>query len=94
MMLLELAVTSHPVRAAHAIFGAGAGLVYGVFSAFYWAVGGTDRLGLPAIYPALDWNKPGKTLLYYVILCIPKKFNIKKLYISKYLWICVKYIYL
>lgn len=59
MMLIELAVTAHPVRAAHALFGAGAGLAYGVFSCFYWAVGGTDRIGLPAIYPALDWNKPG-----------------------------------
>lgn len=59
MMLCELAVTAHPLRAAHALYGAGAGLAYGIFSAFYWAVGGTDRIGLTAIYPALDWNKPG-----------------------------------
>ncbi|KAF9421380.1 hypothetical protein HW555_002595, partial [Spodoptera exigua] len=58
VMVIELMVTSHPVRAAHALYSAGAGLAYGVFSAFYWAVGGTDRIGLPAIYPALDWNKP------------------------------------
>lgn len=68
VMLLELAFTAHPVRAAHAIFGAGAGLAYGVFSAFYWAVGGTDRLGLPAIYPALDWNKPASAF-GFVALC-------------------------
>ncbi|CAH2102246.1 unnamed protein product [Euphydryas editha] len=68
VMLLELAVTAHPVRAAHALFGAGAGLVYGVFSCFYWAVGGTDRIGLPAIYPALDWNKPASAL-GFVALC-------------------------
>lgn len=59
IMLCELGVTSHPIRMAHALYGAGAGFVYGIFSAFYWAVGGTDRYGLPAIYPALDWNKPG-----------------------------------
>ncbi|XP_072941923.1 protein rolling stone-like isoform X2 [Epargyreus clarus] len=68
VMLCELAVTAHPVRAAHALFGASAGLAYGVFSAFYWAVGGTDRLGLPAIYPALDWNKPGAAF-GFVALC-------------------------
>ncbi|XP_026497866.1 protein rolling stone-like isoform X1 [Vanessa tameamea] len=68
VMLLELAVTAHPVRAAHALFGAGAGLAYGVFSGFYWAVGGTDRIGLPAIYPALDWNKPASAL-GFVALC-------------------------
>ncbi|XP_021193541.1 protein rolling stone isoform X2 [Helicoverpa armigera] len=67
-MLLELAVTSHPVRAAHALYSAGAGLAYGVFSAFYWAVGGTDRIGRPAIYPALDWNKPGSAF-GFVALC-------------------------
>ncbi|KAJ8736159.1 hypothetical protein PYW08_006815 [Mythimna loreyi] len=68
VMVVELAVTSHPVRAAHALHSAGAGLAYGVFSAFYWAVGGTDRVGLPAIYPALDWNKPGSAF-GFVSLC-------------------------
>ncbi|XP_075975272.1 protein rolling stone-like isoform X3 [Anticarsia gemmatalis] len=68
LMLVELAVTAHPVRAAHALYSAGAGLAYGVFSAFYWAVGGTDRIGLPAIYPALDWNKPGSAF-GFVSLC-------------------------
>ncbi|XP_045527644.1 protein rolling stone-like isoform X1 [Pieris brassicae] len=67
-MLLELAVTAHPIQAIHALFGAGAGLMYGIFSAFYWAVGGTDRVGLPAIYPALDWNKPGSAF-GFVALC-------------------------
>ncbi|XP_049877521.1 protein rolling stone-like isoform X2 [Pectinophora gossypiella] len=68
VMLLELAVTAHPLRAAHALYGASAGMAYGVFSAFYWAVGGTDRIGLPAIYPALDWNKPGSAF-GFVALC-------------------------
>ncbi|CAH1639874.1 unnamed protein product [Spodoptera littoralis] len=68
VMVIELLVTSHPVRAAHALYSAGAGLAYGVFSAFYWAVGGTDRIGLPAIYPVLDWNKPGSAF-GFVSLC-------------------------
>ncbi|XP_063548459.1 protein rolling stone-like isoform X2 [Cydia strobilella] len=68
VMLVELAVTAHPVRAAHALYGAGAGLAYGLFSAVYWAVGGTDRAGLTAIYPALDWNKPGSAF-GFVALC-------------------------
>ncbi|KAI8438784.1 hypothetical protein MSG28_011168, partial [Choristoneura fumiferana] len=58
VMVVELAVTSHPVRAAHALYAASAGLAYGLFSALYWAAGGTDRLGLAYIYPTLDWNKP------------------------------------
>lgn len=66
VMLCELAVTAHPLRFAHALYGASAGLAYGVFSAFYWAVGGTDRIGMPAIYPSLDWNKPG-TLLFLAL---------------------------
>ncbi|XP_026320040.1 protein rolling stone-like isoform X2 [Hyposmocoma kahamanoa] len=68
IMLIELAVTAHPLRAAHALYGASAGLAYGIFSAFYWAVGGTDRIGSTAIYPALDWNKPG-TAFGFVGLC-------------------------
>lgn len=60
VMICEIAVTAQPIRAAHALYGAGTGLVYGVFSAFYWAVGGTDRGGKQAIYSLLDWNKPGK----------------------------------
>ncbi|CAH2050720.1 unnamed protein product, partial [Iphiclides podalirius] len=68
VMLCELALTAHPVRAAHALYGAGAGLAYGLFSALYWALGGTDRLGLPAIYPSLDWNKPGSAFAF-VALC-------------------------
>lgn len=58
-MICEILVVAHPIRAAHALYGVGAGVAYGVFSAVYWACGGTDRFGLPAIYPALDWNKPG-----------------------------------
>ncbi|XP_053615188.1 protein rolling stone-like isoform X3 [Plodia interpunctella] len=68
LMIFELAITSHPMRLAHALYGAGAGLAYGVFSAIYWALGGTDRLDMPAIYPSLDWNQPGKAF-GFVALC-------------------------
>ncbi|XP_073958037.1 protein rolling stone-like isoform X2 [Choristoneura fumiferana] len=68
VMVVELAVTSHPVRAAHALYAASAGLAYGLFSALYWAAGGTDRLGLAYIYPTLDWNKPGSAF-GFVAMC-------------------------
>ncbi|KAG7310476.1 hypothetical protein JYU34_003259 [Plutella xylostella] len=68
IIVVELAVTSHPVRMAHALYGAGAGLLYGVFSALYWALGGTDRLGARAIYPSLDWSRPG-VAIGFVCLC-------------------------
>ncbi|XP_026759113.1 protein rolling stone-like [Galleria mellonella] len=59
LMVCELFVTAHPLRAAHALYGSAVGLAYGVFSAIYWALGGTDRFNLPAIYPSLNWDKPG-----------------------------------
>lgn len=68
VMICELCVTAHPVRMAHALYGAGAGLAYGIFSYLYWAAGGTDRVGLPAIYPTLNWNRPGAAL-GFVSLC-------------------------
>ncbi|KAL0901312.1 hypothetical protein ABMA27_006597 [Loxostege sticticalis] len=67
-MICEILVTAHPIRAAHALYGVGAGIAYGLFSAVYWACGGTDRFGMPAIYPALDWNKPGSAF-GFVALC-------------------------
>ncbi|XP_030025189.1 protein rolling stone isoform X2 [Manduca sexta] len=68
IMVCELVVTSHPMRMAHALYGAGAGLAYGIFSALYWAAGGTDRFGLHSIYPALDWDRPGSAF-GFVALC-------------------------
>lgn len=68
IMFFELLITAHPMRMAHALYGAGAGLAYGIFSAIYWAAGGTDRIGQPAIYPALNWNNPGPAF-GFVALC-------------------------
>lgn len=68
VMICELCVTAHPIRMAHAFYGAGMGLIYGFFSYLYWAAGGTDRVGSPAIYPLLDWNKPGKKFNAFFIL--------------------------
>ncbi|RVE51093.1 hypothetical protein evm_004236 [Chilo suppressalis] len=68
VMICELLVTTHPIRAAHALYGVGVGVAYGVFSAVYWALGGTDRFGLPAIYPPLNWNHTGSAF-GFVALC-------------------------
>ncbi|CAG9796423.1 unnamed protein product [Diatraea saccharalis] len=68
VMICELIVTAHPIRAAHALYSVGAGVTYGVFSAVYWGLGGTDRFGLPAIYPALNWNHAGSAF-GFVALC-------------------------
>ncbi|KAJ0182367.1 hypothetical protein K1T71_001736 [Dendrolimus kikuchii] len=70
VMICELCVTAHPVRMAHALYGAGMGLTYGMFSYLYWAAGGTDRIGLPAIYPALDWNKPGAAIVFVSVCAV------------------------
>lgn len=59
VVVLEIIITSHPFHCVHGLYGAAAGMCYGVFSAVYWAAGGTDRVGKPAIYSALDWRKPG-----------------------------------
>lgn len=46
------------------------GLIYALFSLFYYLAGGTNHNGKPYIYPALNWENPGTAVLYCVIIVI------------------------
>lgn len=45
---------------------AGLGLAYSIFSLIYYLCGGTDRQNDPIIYPLVNWEKPGKT----IVVCV------------------------
>jgi hypothetical protein len=45
---------------------AGLGLAYSIFSLVYYLCGGTDRRNEPIIYPLVNWEKPGKT----IVVCV------------------------
>lgn len=67
LMLGDLVIVGHPVRMDPDLyFTAGVGLGYSIFSLVYYLADGTDRQLNHAIYPLLDWQKPGKT----IVVCV------------------------
>uniref|UniRef100_A0A1B6C3D6 Protein rolling stone n=1 Tax=Clastoptera arizonana TaxID=38151 RepID=A0A1B6C3D6_9HEMI len=66
LMLIDLCLVSHPIRLSHLHWPLGFALCYTVFSAVYFAAGGTDRLNRTYIYNIMDWRKPWRTLLIVV----------------------------
>lgn len=62
-MLLELWVTRHPVYIFHFIYTIGVGIIYLLFTFFYFLAGGLDPAGRHYIYHVIDWNNPGAALL-------------------------------
>lgn len=67
LMLGDLVIVGHPVRMDPDLYcTAGVGLGYSLFSLVYYLADGTDRLLNHAIYPLLDWQKPGKT----IVVCV------------------------
>ncbi|XP_020810564.1 uncharacterized protein LOC110185894 [Drosophila serrata] len=63
IMLIDLAVVGHPIKMSHAYFTTGIGLAYAIFTGIYFLAGGTDRKNQTAIYPMMDWTKPGKAII-------------------------------
>uniref|UniRef100_A0A1A9WBX3 Protein rolling stone n=1 Tax=Glossina brevipalpis TaxID=37001 RepID=A0A1A9WBX3_9MUSC len=63
IMLIDLAIVGHPIKLSHVYFTCGIGLAYGIFSGIYFLAGGTDRKNQVAIYPTMDWTKPGKAII-------------------------------
>lgn len=57
IVMLDTAITAHPVRLLHVIYPVIYGLAYVIFSIIYWSVDHTH-----VMYPGvLDWNNAGKT---------------------------------
>lgn len=55
-VIVDTLVTRTPVRMLHFYQCTCLGLVYGMFSALYWLLGGTNHLGQPYIYKPLDYS--------------------------------------
>ncbi|XP_055848520.1 protein rolling stone [Episyrphus balteatus] len=66
IMLTDLAIVGHPIKLSHAYWTMGIGLSYAIFTGIYFLAGGTDRKNQTAIYPLLDWTKPGKAIVVTV----------------------------
>ncbi|XP_075975305.1 protein rolling stone-like [Anticarsia gemmatalis] len=67
VVMFVLAVTArHPTRFLHFYFSIGIGLVYLVFTLIFHFAGGLSPFGTSWIYPMLDWDKPGPTMLVVV----------------------------
>ncbi|KAK7482771.1 hypothetical protein BaRGS_00025937 [Batillaria attramentaria] len=63
IIVLEHIVTGVPFRLLHVIYPFLYGLTYMIFSVIYWAVD-HDHV----MYPILDWNKPGPTTGYVLMI--------------------------
>lgn len=70
IMFLDLCIVAHPVRLLHLYWSIVFGISYCLFSMVYYLAGGTNTLGSTAIYPILDWNKPGTTMFLCVGILI------------------------
>uniref|UniRef100_A0A0K8TRE5 Putative conserved plasma membrane protein n=1 Tax=Tabanus bromius TaxID=304241 RepID=A0A0K8TRE5_TABBR len=71
-MFIDLWIVAYPTRLLHTCFPIALGITYTIFSAIYWACGGTDPVGNHYIYNVLDWEKPGNAIVTVVgvmILC-------------------------
>ncbi|CAG2205085.1 unnamed protein product [Mytilus edulis] len=65
-VLLNFFICAKPVRLLHVIYPLIIGVIYVIFSVIY-QVGGDGA----AIYPVLDWDQAGTTIIYVVVLtCI------------------------
>lgn len=56
-MFLTLLVVRHPIYIFHFVYTINVGIVYVLFSIFYFFSGGVDALGQSFIYNILDWGK-------------------------------------
>lgn len=66
-MFGDLLIVGHPVRMDPDLyFSTGVGLGYSVFTLVYYIGEGTSRTNDHAIYPIVDWKKPGKT----IVVCV------------------------
>lgn len=63
LVLLEHVLTAIPVRLLHVIYPIIYGLIYMFFSLFYWVADHSH-----VMYFILDWNKPGPTIGYVILV--------------------------
>lgn len=66
-IILNMAVTRLPLRLLHFLYPVAFGVIYTLFSAIYFSLGGTNQNGDPYIYSILDWSRLNRTL---IITCL------------------------
>lgn len=61
-VLTDVMVSATPRRLLHAYQPSLFLTTYTLFNLIYFLCGGTDYMGRPALYPVLDWTRPGSTI--------------------------------
>jgi len=70
-ILMDVWVSATPRRLLHAYWPMLFVCCYLTFNFTYYLAGGLDYLGRPAIYPSMDWTKPGSTIpLMFVMVLV------------------------
>ncbi|XP_046559015.1 protein rolling stone-like [Haliotis rubra] len=65
LVVLDLYISRYPIRVHHFYVGMCFFTTYSVFTAIYWATGGTNHLGRPYVYSALNYTEdPGYALIF------------------------------
>ena len=67
-VILNISVTGMPKRILHVWFSVIFGMIYALFTVFYYWAGGTNHNGNPYVYTVLDWRKPGSAILYCALV--------------------------
>ncbi|XP_023935798.1 protein rolling stone-like [Bicyclus anynana] len=67
LMLVLLLTARQPCNVLHFYFLIILAAVYVIFTAIYYAAGGTDPFGHNFIYPVLDWSNPGPAVIMLII---------------------------
>lgn len=65
IVLVEMCLTSYPVRLLHALYPVMYGFAYVVFSLSYWSSDPVHNVLYPGV---LDWNSPGKAIMVVLAL--------------------------
>ena len=66
-ILIDIAIVARPVRLLHALYPLLYGIIYVIFSIIYWSQDKVNNVLYPNI---LDWNKPGTTILFMILLTL------------------------
>jgi hypothetical protein len=67
LMMLDFLITGNDIKLFNAVYTVGFGCAYPIFTFIYYSCGGLSRRLDHKIYPFLDWEKPGKTL---IVCCV------------------------
>lgn len=70
VMILDLFVVAHPIRILHCCYTIIFVICYGVFSLIYYAAGGISKDGTVYMYKVLDWEKPGTSSLFCLLVVL------------------------